>query len=634
MAAQVAHGTKVVFMKTLTYQSQLRKFTIVAWAARSWIGIALAAFSLHGCDWSAPKRINKPTASPASATAPAANPTVAAAEQVDATESAEPGGQSPDIKLAPEWEPTGTWTTRRLIALVETGPCLIDLFVSVDGKTLELAAQEQQTRLAQELFDELERPASWEELLNLPLVRSGWLGNLIPDENQREQVISLYDTLRDGMVQDEELPAFLSRGLARSGPLQLSDRGYAADHDPSQSPWGIGDANQDFSLNLMEKKQFLAALEQLDLNADAILSRTELLGEPGQTSMSMGNNVRSSMLRAVTLMSAEPTQASDQAGESSKHARKLASDLLRHYTFLAEVSREQWANWTEEQWNGLDKNQNQQLDTFELQKIVECPAHLELYIAFPTISSAADEASTELRHPLHVRLLDSAFTWHENATGGHLAGRNCSLRIELQDNFSQEGKQQLRQQLTQALANEQVQAFLTQRWQLGTTAFELVDTDQDEKLSEQELDRVWQWLASRQGSRLLAQWMLSSQPWIQLADTNADLRLSQLELQAFVADVQQLDRNGDDLLTPNEVPLVATLELKRSDSRFEFAFPGSGTMAQPTMDGDWFSAMDTNRDGAISRAEFLGETTDFVDWDQDQDGFLSRGEVYFPKASK
>ncbi len=546
----------------------------------------------------------------------------------------------------PAWEPRGDWTTQRLIVLAEGGPCLIDLSVNLEGKSLEQAADEQQAAIAQELLADLDRPAQWEDLLKLPLVRSGWLGNLIPDDQQREQLISLVDTQRDGIVDDKELPAFLSRGLSRVGPLQMSDLGYGPDHDSSQSPWGKGDRNQDFSLDSSEREGFVQALAQQDLNGDGVLTRRELAGTMLPMPNMSGSN-RGSMLRTTSLMFAESSVTTSESNSSAKNSthpqtavssptpqlsskpvRKLASDVLRHYTFLAELSREQWPNWSDQQWSTLDTNQNQQLDSIELQLLVTCPPQARLYV---TLTQPLSPSGQEPQ--VNVQVMERSTSWRASDTGGQLTCGSCSMRVELTDAFAGPGKMQLRQQLTQALKSPQLQAFFVNRLQLDAAAFELLDQDQDESLSDQEFERVWRWISSRQSARLVGRWTLTGQPWFQLADDNADARLSELELQGFSHRLAEYDRNGDTQLTPNELPLVAALAIVRSDSRLDNFLAGAGAMSAPAVDSDWFSAMDTNRDGSVNSAEFLGEADDFFRFDINQDGFLSRGEVYFPKTS-
>lgn len=567
----------------------------------------------------------------------------------DATEKQATNAQDHDRKQ-PAWEPHGQWTTRRLIVLAETGPRLIDLSVSHEGKSLEQAAQEQLSAIATELFAELKPPAKWEELLELPLVRSRWLGNLIAADDQRDQLISLYDTQRDGIVSTEELPAFLSRGLSRVGPLQVSDTGLAPDNDASQSPWGKGDLDQDFSLNADELKELNATLQRDDLNGDGVITRRELAGITMQMP-NMANRNRSSILKTSTLIVAEsvnstldsadtvakpnaansPTMSSQPSTSTTnfKSHRKMANDVLRHYTFLAELPREQWPAWNDQQWNAFDTNQDQKLDAFELQKLITATPQAHVYVSLVSAQAKVGQASQ-----VNVKLLEPMSKWQANETGGQLTCGSCSVRLDLTDAFSEQGKTQLRQQLNLALKNPQLQAFFVSRMQLDESAFQLIDQDEDKSLSDQEFERVWRWICGRQSVRVAGRWMLSGQPWFQLADDNADSRLSEIELKHLSQKVKDLDRNGDQLVTPIELPLVAMLTILRSDSRLENQLPQAGMdRSIQAVDSDWFSAMDTNRDGSISQTEFLGEQAEFSRLDGNQDGFLSRGELYIPKAS-
>ncbi len=575
--------------------------------------------------------------------------------------------QQPDVQ--PPWEPQGQWTTKRMIVLAETGPCLIDLSVSLEGKSLEQAAQELLGKIADELFADLKRPAKWEELLELPLVRSGWLGNLIADGEQRGQLISLYDTERDGIVSEDELPAFLSRGLSRVGPMQLNDVGHAPDSDTSLSPWGKGDLNQDFSLDAEELTALKSNLQKEDVNGDGVITRRELSGTT-MPMASMGGRNRSSRLKTNTLMVAQPSDSTSVSNLSatksnsspqamatsppttsldSKSERKLATDLLRHYTYLSELPREQWPDWNDQLWDSMDANQDQNLDASELQKLVTIPSAAQVYVSLtqglalqgPELQGPAPQGQAPPGQTLwgktpqvNVKLTEPASSWRANDGGGQLVCGSCSLRIELTDAFNEPGKTQLRQQLNLALKNAQLQAFFVNRMQLDENAFKLIDQDNDQTLSDMEFERVWRWVLGRQSARIAGRWMLNGQPWFQLADNNADSRLSGLELQDLGQSLAGLDRNGDRQLTPNELPLVVTLAIARSDSRLDNQLPQSG---QPNsvqaVDLDWFSAMDTNRDGSVSSGEFLGEVADFSRLDANQDGFIARGEVYIPKAS-
>lgn len=126
----------------------------------------------------------------------------------------------------------------------------------------------------------------------------------------------------------------------------------------------------------------------------------------------------------------------------------------------------------------------------------------------------------------------------------------------------------------------------------------------------------------------MVRWMTAARPWFQIVDVDGDQRLTGKELNDIGNVLRQLDDDLDLVLTPNELPLLVRMELRRTDNRLNLGNLGIPDSNSDEPDMDWFSAMDTNRDGFIAGSEFLGETEDFATLDEDKDGFLARSEVY------
>ncbi|MEC8553755.1 MAG: hypothetical protein VXZ82_01995 [Planctomycetota bacterium] len=78
------------------------------------------------------------------------------------------------------------------------------------------------------------------------------------------------------------------------------------------------------------------------------------------------------------------------------------------------------------------------------------------------------------------------------------------------------------------------------------------------------------------------------------------------------------------------MPLLIRIELDRTDDRLQLnrVFGMTNDREVDPADEDWFAAMDVNKDSFLSAEEFLGDALEFADFDQDDDGFLSRRELY------
>lgn len=527
-----------------------------------------------------------------------------------------------EVEVAPD-----SSTRERLIALVNSGPVIVDLSVSIGDQDLTKASQEVVNRIASELLGDGKTLITWGQLLEMPLVKSGWLGNLLADEEQQDQLISMYDTARDDLVSTDELAAFLSRGLSRGSPMQISVNGAALDEDPNESPWGPIDANQDHSLDLSERQGCREEILRFDFNGDGIVTVQELsqVSRPQtQASMRMG-----SLLDTTTLLVADGIQA-EPISEREKAVRRVAQSLLNQYSFLDDIVRDQWSAWTDSRWFALDTSRDGILSRIELERIAELPSDAHISLRLPAwdadentpTGTASLTAEDNIQSPRPVK-------WQSTRDGGRLSGLGCIIETRLEDAFSLQAKQMLRQQLQAALADAQLRTLISRQLQLQDGAFQLLDTDGDQMLDDEEFQRVWRWLNSRQGTRLLVRSTTSSRAWFPVFDQDGDGRIIATELTQIEQALQELDTNRDEILTPDELPLIIRLALSRTDSRLNsgsMGLPGRGNPVPAEM--DWFGAMDTNGDGVVGHVEFLGEEGDFNDLDLDKDGFLAREEVY------
>jgi Ca2+-binding EF-hand superfamily protein len=182
--------------------------------------------------------------------------------------------------------------------------------------------------------------------------------------------------------------------------------------------------------------------------------------------------------------------------------------------------------------------------------------------------------------------------------------------------------------------------------------FSLMDRDGDGKVFEKEviayLDQTEKLHAAAMKSCVLLSAAPEGAGLFDLLDTNHDQRLSVRELRQMGKLIAQIDRDGDGKVSKEEIPRSFRLSVRQGVDNRGFqggtiVVSANGRLAsnrplpEPSAGPVWFRKMDRNRDGDVSRREFLGTDEEFRRIDLDGDGLISpeeadRADQFFRKG--
>ncbi len=164
--------------------------------------------------------------------------------------------------------------------------------------------------------------------------------------------------------------------------------------------------------------------------------------------------------------------------------------------------------------------------------------------------------------------------------------------------------------------------------------FDMMDKDGDGKLYMKEVDAFVDQQTQAARSQLVLSVADQGRAIFAIMDLNRDRELGIREIRDAVARVSSWDKDRDGQIRSDEIPhhyqlaigrgQITAVGMSRFVAREAIGAPGA---RQPGAGPSWFRKMDHNRDGDISRREFLGPRAVFERLDRDHDGLIDADEA-------
>ncbi len=571
-------------------------------------------------------------------------------------------GAAPKAPLGPPRVERPGDDVQDVVFFSESRPVLLRLHLRVDGKAFRVVWEEFMDKLFRYLDVDGDGVLSKAEAERAPpvqaLFNTGFGGGGPPK-------LAAMDTNRDGKVSRAELADYYRRNGA--APFQfggrsqgwnsnvqsvlsdgrLSGGGAPSADDLNERLFKLLDKNKDGKLSRAELSAAPAVLARLDADDDEMLTPAELMGNL----LAGGSDNELFVVYAYSgLQMGTPTGGPFHLVSSDRGDSALARRLLTQYGGKgARKLTAKALGLDKATFDRLDADGDGELDAEELARFARRAPDLEFVLRLGERGTAAFVEHVKGRRPspmdryvvqgkdgqlvldVNNTRLDLGAVWGAVGSGGGGIVHTFDVRQQYAAQFKAADKDN----------NGYLDEAEARQSPFFRNTFKLMDRDGDGMLYLKEVLAYAETMKglSEAGTKSIVSLSVSDEGkgLFELLDTDKDGRLSVRELRQLPKLLERLDREGKGYLTKADVPrnYRATFEQGTSNGNQylvqKLAFTTVGNMAPaapPRTAGPlWFRKMDRNRDGDVSRREFLGTDEEFRRIDTDGDGLIGLEEA-------
>lgn len=431
----------------------------------------------------------------------------------------------------------------------------------------------------------------------------------------------------DGAVTRSSLLTYFKRNGLTPLTVRFESRTTAADSDAVEAPvqsvplFELLDGNGDRRLSAAELSNALDVLRKLDRDDDETISKAELfpMMQRPQVVPRRGDSAPQPVVPFISQASGESLPKLVRR-LIEKYDRDIAGGPGNSASPKNQKLNSQELGLTEKELQKHDKDGDGQLDFTELCRFISSATPtlvVSLNVSDGTVKSVGSDAST-------VRALD------DGSTTLVLGASQINISATRADpSFRVEAASKLLFQELDLDGNEYLEGAEIQDNPFLKDAVSSLDTDENGKIY---FDEFVAYIKPRfDVARNRCELLIVEQgrTLFEILDSDRDGRLSHREIRAIAEKLALWDTNADGQLSSEEIPLQ--YRMIGAEGTLLRSFPSNiatnSSRRSGTTGPTWFQKMDRNRDGEVSKREFLGDVDLFDKIDVNKDGTIDASEA-------